>query len=133
MEIRSLELPLNAFGVEPSHAQVELGALSPADRLKRAAVILGISLAVAIIAIPIPLVHLVLVPGALVIGIAFALVRLSQREVFRQVQGRCPFCHTDQSFTVMGRFRLPKKLFCASCRQELMLEGPTSALPHSPT
>jgi hypothetical protein len=133
MEIRSLELPLHAFGVEPSHARVELGALSPADRVKRAAVIMGIGLAVAIIAIPIPLVHLVLVPAAVVLGIAFAMVRLSQREVFRHVQGPCPFCGTDQSFTVMGRFRLPKKLFCASCRQELMLEGPTTVPPRSPT
>jgi hypothetical protein len=133
MEVRSLRLPLKAFGVKPSFARVELGALSPADRLKRAAMIFGISLVVAILAIPIPIVHLVLVPAAVVFGIALALVKLKQREVFRQVQGRCPHCNADQSFTVMGRFRLPKKLHCASCHQELVLESPTTALPHSPT
>jgi hypothetical protein len=133
MEIRSLELPLKGFGVEPSVARVELGALSPTDRLKRAAMIFGLGVAVAIIAIPIPIVHLVLVPAAAVLGIVFALGKLNQREVFRHAQGRCPFCRMEQSFTVMGRFRLPMKLHCGSCHRELVLGVPTSALPHSPT
>ena len=123
MEIRSLELALRAFGAQPGHARVELGALSPADRLKRAAATLGIGLAVAIVAIPIPLVHLVLVPGGLVLGVIFALLRFNQREVFRRVEGSCPVCHTRQAFTVVGRFRLPKKLFCKSCQRELSLES----------
>lgn len=126
MEVRSLELPLRAFGAEATAARVELDVLSPTDRLKRAGVIIGISLAVAIVAIPIPLVHLVLVPGALVLGVIFSLVKLSQNEIFRTVRGRCPYCAADQSFTVMGRFKLPKKLYCKSCQQELTLDGPTT-------
>jgi hypothetical protein len=126
MEIRFLELPLKAFGAKPTAARVELDVLTPADRLKRAAVIIGISLAVAIVAIPIPLVHLVLVPGALVLGIIFSLVKLSQHEIFRTVEGRCPRCAAEQSFTVMGRFKLPKRLYCKSCQQELTLDDPTT-------
>ena len=126
MEVRSLELPLRAFGAKSTAAQVELDVLSPTDRLKRAGVMIGISLAVAIVAIPIPLVHLVLVPGALVLGIIFSLVKLSQHEIFRTVQGRCPRCAAEQSFTVMGRFKLPKRLYCKSCQQELTLDGPTT-------
>ena len=133
MEVRSLELPLRAFGAETTAVKVELDILSPADRLKRAALIIGISLAVAIVAIPIPLVHLVLVPGALVLGMTLSLVKLSQHEIFRTVRGRCPFCATEQQFTVMGRFKLPKRLYCKSCQQELTLEGPTTAPRHSPT
>jgi len=123
MDVRSLELPLRAFGVEPGHARVELGALSQADRLRRAGAMLGIGLAISIIAIPIPLVHLVLVPGGVVLGLLFGLMRLNQREVFRRVEGSCPVCDTRQTFTVMGTFRLPKKLFCASCHRELSLES----------
>jgi hypothetical protein len=126
MEIRFLELPLKAFGAKPTAARVELDVLTPADRLKRAGVIIGISLAVAIVAIPIPLVHLVLVPGALVLGIIFSLVKLSQHEIFRTVEGRCPRCAAEQSFTVMGRFKLPKRLYCKSCQQELTLDDPTT-------
>ncbi len=133
METRLLELPLRGFGADPTAARVELDVLDRADRLKRGAVIIGISLAVAILAVPIPLVHLVLVPGALVLGIIFAVVKVNQQEVFRGARGRCPFCATEQSFTVMGRFRLPKKVYCAACQQELTLESPTTAPPRSPT
>ena len=77
MEVQSLELPITAFGTETTAVRVELDILSPADRLKRAALTIGISLAVAIVAIPIPLVHLVLVPGALMLGMILSLVKLS--------------------------------------------------------
>lgn len=89
MEVRSLELPLRAFGAETT--------------------------------------------AVLVLGMIFSLVKLSQHEIFRTVRGRCPFCATEQQFTVMGRFKLPKRLYCKSCQQELTLEGPTTAPRHSPT
>lgn len=132
MEIRSLQLPLTGFGTPPTFANVELWELTYTDRLKRAAVIFGLCLLLALIAAPIPLVHFILVPAALMIGTVLAVVRLGQRQIFRTAQGRCPFCGSDQSFTVMGRFTLPKKLHCASCHRQLMLE-PTTGRPHSPT
>jgi hypothetical protein len=46
---------------------------------------------------------------------------LRQREIFRQVEGRCPFCGTQQTFNVMGRFQLPKRLYCGNCQRELEL------------
>ena len=126
MEVRFLELPLKAFGAKPTAARVELDVLTPADRLKRAATILGISWIAAIIALPIPLVHLVFVPGVLVAGIILSIVRLRQGEIFRSASGPCPYCGTEQKFTVMGRFRLPKKLHCQACRRQLALEGSTT-------
>jgi hypothetical protein len=63
------------------------------------------------------------VPGGLTLGLIFALIRLRQSEVFRSVRGRCPFCGTEQSFTVMGRFRLPKDVICAKCHRRLELQG----------
>jgi hypothetical protein len=92
----------------------------------------GLGLAIAVVALPIPLVHLVLVPAALVLGIIFGVVRLQQREVFRAVEARCPYCGSPQSFSVMGRFKLPKQLSCASCHRQLLLKS-TSERPHSPT
>jgi|SRR5919112_719645 hypothetical protein len=132
MEVRSLELPLTGFGVASTSAHVEFLDLSYSDRLKRGAVALGLGLAVAVIALPIPLVHLILVPAALVLGIVFGLVRLQQRQVFRTVHASCPFCGNEQSFTVMGRFKLPKQLSCGLCHRQLLLK-PTSEQLHSPT
>jgi hypothetical protein len=133
MEVRSLQGSLRGFGVKPSVAYLELDTLTLADRVKRAATIFGLGMVLALIAIPIPLVHFVLIPGALLVGTVLALVRLGQAEVFRSATGRCPFCGKEQSFSVMGRFRLPKKLYCSSCQRQLLLEEPTNAPPHSPT
>lgn len=121
MHTRTLDLSLDAFGAPPAPARVEVDVLTPAERLKRAGLGFAALLAVAVIAIPIPLVHFVLVPAALLGAVALAVVRLRQGEVFRSVAGRCPLCGTEQSFTVMGRFRVPRTLYCASCRRELQL------------
>jgi hypothetical protein len=126
MEIRLLELPLRAFGAQPTAARVELDVLTPSDRLKRAATILGISLIAAVIALPIPLVHLVFVPGVLLAGIVLSIIRLRQGEIFRSASGSCPYCATEQKFTVMGTFRLPKTLHCQACQRQLVLEGATT-------
>lgn len=124
MEVREVPVQVKGFGAPPASAVIDIAVLSGADRLKRAGVILGISLAVALIAIPIPLVHLVLVPGALVGGFIVAGTRLTQSEIFRRAVGKCPFCGTEQTFSVMGRFRLPKGAHCVNCGRELSLETP---------
>lgn len=121
-----MELPLTGFGTEPTTAQVELDILSRGDRFKRSAAILGISVVAALIALPIPLVHFVFVPGALVVGAVMAIARLRQGQIFRSVRGCCPFCAAEQSFTVLGRFTLPKRLYCEACHQQLVLERSTT-------
>ena len=126
MEVRTLTLQLRAFGAEPTIAFVELDILTAGERVKRAGTIFGAGLVAALIALPIPLVHVVFVPGALMAGIVLAGVRLRQEKIFRTAKGSCPSCATEQRFTVMGLFKLPKKLYCASCQRELTLEDPTT-------
>jgi hypothetical protein len=121
MTTRTQHIPLRGFGAAATDAQVETAVLDPTDRIKRSAVIFLIFVAVAVGAIPIPLVHLVLVPTALLLAFVLGANRLRQREIFRGVKGRCPFCGTEQTFTVMGPFRLPKRLHCGNCQRELEL------------
>jgi hypothetical protein len=132
MELRAMELPLTGFGAAPTPARVEILTLSTVDRIKGAAVIFGAALLGAAIAVLIPLVHFVLVPAALILGAAFALLRLRQGEIVRSARGRCPFCSAEQSYTVMRRFKLPKTLYCSFCQRQLMLDEPTSEPPRSP-
>jgi hypothetical protein len=122
MQSRSLDRPLRAAGAAPQTARVELAVHDPADRLKRAGVAFGVGLGVAVIALPIPIVHLMLVPAGLLIGLGVAVLRLGQGETFRGARGRCPYCGTDQRFTLLGRFRLPKTVYCSSCQRELYLD-----------
>jgi hypothetical protein len=122
MEVRTVELVLRGFGAPPARAVAELDVLNRQERLKRAAP----NVSAALIALPIPLVHFVFVPAALLTGATLAVLRLRQREVFRGVSASCPICGKEQRFTVMGRFRLPRKLHCESCHHQLQLEAVTT-------
>jgi hypothetical protein len=126
MEVRRLQLMVRGFGAKPTVAAVELDVLTRTDRFKRAGMALGAGLVAALIALPIPLVHFVFVPAALAAGIVVGTLRLRQQDIFGSARGSCPYCGTEQNFTVMGRFKLPKKLYCASCQRQLMLETTTT-------
>jgi hypothetical protein len=98
-------------------------SLSPRQRLTRAATVAGLGLAAALIALPIPLVHFVLVPGSLLLGGILGAMRLSQRQIFRSAEGACPFCGTRQTLGLAGKtFRLPRRIHCGSCSRELELD-----------
>lgn len=122
MTTRTIELRVKGFGAPPGTAQAEVAELSLADRLKRAGVVFGAFVAVAVIAIPIPIVHFMLVPGGLLLAFILGGIRLGQSKIFNGVEGRCPFCGTEQEFPVLGRFRLPREVHCGSCRRRLVLE-----------
>ena len=122
MTTRSLELRLHGFGAPTAPARAEIAELAPVDRLKRAAVVFGAFIAVAIVALPIPIVHLMLVPGALLLAFILGGLRLREDAIFRDVSGGCPFCGTQQHFPLFGRFRLPKDVHCSTCGRKLTLE-----------
>ena len=137
MQTRSLELPLRAPGAASRTARVEIGVLEPIDRVKRAAAAFGLGLAAAALAVLIPIVHFVLVPSALLLGLILGIRRLGQGQTFRGGTGCCPYCGTRQQLTLLGRFRLPKRVYCSACQRELYLDSDsplsTTAPPHSPT
>lgn len=122
MSTRSLTVQLTGFGCSATEAQVTVESLTLRARLGRAGAIAGAGLALAVIALPIPLVHFVLVPAALLLGITFGTIRLGQREIFTSAEGSCPCCGTSQRLGLAGRvFRLPRRVFCSNCRRELDL------------
>ncbi len=123
MDVHPLSASLRGFGAPPTDAEVVVEHLSLRQRLTRAGTAAGLGLAAALIALPIPLVHFVLVPGSLLIGTILGAMRLSQREIFFSAEGSCPFCGTRQKLGLAGRvFRLPRRLHCSNCSRELDLE-----------
>ena len=122
MTIRTLDLRLHGFGAPTAPACAKIAELAPADRVKRAAVVFGAFVAIAIVALPIPIVHFMVVPGGLLLAFVLGGLRLREDAIFRDVSGRCPFCGTEQHFPLFGRFRLPKDIHCAKCGRKLTLE-----------
>jgi hypothetical protein len=124
MSSRSLTASLTGFGAKPTAAEIVVEHLTPGRRLARAGSVAGLGLLAAAIALPIPLVHFVLVPGSLLIGGVLGVIRLIQREIFSSAEGPCPFCGTRQRLGLAGKtVRLPRRGHCSSCGKELDLEA----------
>lgn len=114
---------LRGLGVSPVVLQLPIRHLGPVARLKRAALGPLVGLAVAVAVLPIPIIHLVLPPVALLAGVGVGIRRGLVRTLFGQARGVCPCCGQEQGLGLAGTpFRLPRELKCTACRQLLTLE-----------
>ncbi|HUR93833.1 MAG TPA: hypothetical protein VMY76_04590 [Gemmatimonadales bacterium] len=122
MSTRSVTVPLSGFGCAPTPAHLTVEGLTQRQRLTRAGTVLAAGMLAALIALPIPLVHFLFVPGALLVGAVLAVLRMRQHEIFRSAEASCPFCHTVQRLGLAGReFRLPRAVHCRNCGRALEL------------
>ncbi len=122
MSTQTVTAMLRGFGAPATAATLVVERLTVRQRVLRAASVFGLGLAAAAIALPIPLVHFVLVPGSLLAGIVLGAVRLTQREIVQSAEGACPFCGTSQRLGLAGRkFQLPRRVHCTTCGRELDL------------
>ena len=81
------------------------------------------ALAAALIMLPIPIIHIIGPPAAIVIGLVLAIRRLGEGEL-RLGRGSRPFCLESQRRGLAGsRYRVPCTLSCSSCRQPLQLQA----------
>lgn len=129
MQTRSLTVPLTGFGCAPTAATVIVARLTLRERVARSGRVIGAGFVAALIALPIPLVHFVFVPGAVLAGLTLGIMRVQQREIFESAEASCPYCATAQRLGLAGRaFRLPRVVHCHNCRRQLDLGlGPSSA------
>jgi hypothetical protein len=119
---RSLTVPLTGFGCAPTQANVVVARLTLRQRLARSGRAVGAGLVAALIALPIPVVHFVFVPGAVLMGLTLGIIRVQQREVFESAEAPCPYCGTGQRLGLAGRaFRLPRAVHCRHCGRQLDL------------
>ena len=122
MNTRSLTVALTGFGITPTQATVVVARLTLRERAARSARVVGAGLVAALIALPIPLVHFVFVPGAVFTGLTLGVIRMRQREIFESAEGPCPYCGTAQRLGLAGRtFRLPRVVHCHNCGRQLDL------------
>jgi hypothetical protein len=124
VSIRELSLPLTGFGAQPTEARILVRGLTTRERIRRgvAGPIAGVLMA--LIVLPIPLVHLIFPPIALVGGLVVGIRRAGQREVFDRAVAPCPFCGTEQRLGLTGdAYRLPQHVKCRECLKPLTLEA----------
>ncbi len=124
MITREVVHQLTGFGAVPSTAQVTIGSLTLRERVKRAALGPVLGVVVTLIVLPIPIVHLIIPPLALIGGLVYGAMRATQREIIAAAQGRCPFCATDQTLGLTGApYRMPRDLTCRHCRKSFTIDA----------
>ncbi len=108
-------------------AHVVLQQFAGGERAWRAVRMLLAFIAIAILLTPIPIIHLVGPPLALIAGVVFAVRQYGVTETIRSVEAACPKCGTEQNFFAgfrVGAPKLPVTLTCEQCRKELLLDMP---------
>ena len=123
-ESRERELRAETYGKPPSRVLARVTEFDRAARLRRAASIFFPLLGGALLALPIPAVHLAAVPGLLIAGIVLGIQRLRQTSRLERLAGPCPGCASDQEFPTPARLVLPLTLRCPSCGEFVKLEDP---------
>jgi len=123
MKVREERLPIRGFGVAPASADIAVQTLSPRERLRRSATPPAIGLGLAILVLPIPIVHFAVPPMAILAGLAIGIRRAFHREIIATARGHCPFCQAEQSLGLTGaNYTLPRDLKCRSCGRLLTLD-----------
>ena len=96
---------------------VELRELAQSEKIMLAAKWFGVFFLIAVVTAFIPILHFVLVPGSLIVGIAMAAKSYMKHSVIGQGDIKCPSCGADASISGMDA-RFPIKMTCESCRKQ---------------
>ncbi|HEY7681621.1 MAG TPA: hypothetical protein VH879_03165 [Gemmatimonadales bacterium] len=119
-----MRLPIRGFGARPTEAEIAVRTLTGMERLRRGAIVPAMGLGLAVLVLPIPIVHLAVPPVALLGGIVLGVRRALQREIFERARGACPFCGNEQTLGLNGAvYRLPRDFKCRACGRLLTLEA----------
>jgi len=123
---------LEVFGAAATRATATLESLSPGRRLVRALAVLAACWAAAVVSIFLPVAHFFLVPGFLVLGVVWAVIRGREREQVLRLHGVCPRCAREQDFVQGGHQDGRAWVSCPACFNRLFVTigPPESASSH---
>lgn len=122
-EAGSFELAasLTVFGAGPRPVAVTVTRQSPGHRVARALKGAAVFWAVAAGCVFLPVLHFVLVPAFLIVGIVAGLRNLRDEEIVSRVHGACPRCGLKQDFAAGNRLTPTWTLDCPACHNSLTL------------
>jgi hypothetical protein len=119
-------IPIHIFSpdrVKQTVGEVRVQSFNSKDRLKRAFKFLGIFWGAGLAAAFIPLLHFVLVPLLLIIGLVASLTAYSATSVILGGGGPCPECGANLPIARMAN-KPPLTDLCTQCRRNVILELP---------
>lgn len=112
-------------GESSTSAEGHLQRFSPGQRTLRVLAVLGIGMFLAAMLIPIPIIHLVGIPLALIVTILAAIKQGASTGRLRPLRINCPRCHGANRLGGGFGYRSvdePIHVDCEDCRRELTVE-----------
>lgn len=123
MQTREAHLPMSGWGTANTEAALTIASLTPRERLRRGVMAPLIGLGIAILVLPIPVVHFMVPPLAILGGIVMGFKRAATKEIILSAHGPCPFCGTSQTLGLNGTaYSMPRNLHCRNCRKAFSID-----------
>lgn len=120
--VRLIPVRLTENGEKFSDGKIQVQFWNKKERTARALKFGGLCWGGAVIAVILPLVHFVLVPGLLIAGPLLAWNILSKESVVLGGEGSCPNCGKTVAIA-RAPFKFPILDLCTNCHRELRVEA----------
>ncbi|MCO5113023.1 MAG: hypothetical protein M9899_02495 [Bdellovibrionaceae bacterium] len=103
-----------------THMQIQ--TLSPQQRFQLGAKFFAICFVAGIVFVLIPILHFVLVPLALIVGIVLFFRGLNTHDYRMETTLKCPQCQKPFTLKAAPQAKWPLKENCPECRAEIVIE-----------
>jgi len=110
---------ISGYGGAPTIGTATIRGFTPAARWRRAVMAAAKWWGLAIVAVFIPVAHLVLVPGFFVYGVVQLVSGVSIADLVLEARGTCPDCGEEQALELVARWHLPQAVTCRACQRGL--------------
>ncbi len=106
---------------DSSEGILHLETYDKQDRIKRAAIAWAGFWLLAVLFIPVLIVHFVAIPLFLILGPVFAYKRYNTESIPKEITGNCPTCGEDVQIKLEASDRLPMWSYCSAHNDPIQL------------
>lgn len=114
-QVETVTVSVNADARSPREGRYEFVSFDHRDRLRRAIGGWAGCWLVGAIAIPIPIVHFIMVPAMAILGPILGFIRYRADRASRSVNVKCPICNQDVVKRLDASDRIPLYTYCPQC------------------
>lgn len=124
-QAKQLPVLIKGKGDETSEGTLHVSIYSARERATRAALVLALWWALALLSVLIPLAHFILVPLFLITGPVMAYKRYREVDVSERVEGHCPVCRNAITLKLGPAEKPVLWKYCPVCQEPLSCESVT--------
>lgn len=121
IELKPTTLIVRANSGKTSEAQGAVAHLDQGQRMKRAMKKSGMFVGGALVCLPIPVLHMVLVPTMLLLSVVMGVVTSKKKILVEWPEAKCPECGAAIPGEEGAVQEFPLRIYCVNCRNQLSI------------